>query len=122
MFSMGGGDEAVQVRTGESLVHDQVCRPPTFVKIDVEGAEADTLRGLLPILPPTVRLFIAMHNSVVDVQCTALLNAAGFTCHASRALQESRAGEWRGDPDLFCVGPEHAARADDVALLVRHKF
>jgi hypothetical protein len=103
-------------------VHDHVCRPPTFVKIDVEGAEADTLSGLLPILPPSARLFIAMHNRVVDQQCTEMLSNAGFACHPSNELRVSRDGEWRSDPDLYCVGPAYAARAQDLATLERHHF
>lgn len=122
MFSMGGGSETVQVRTGESLVHDHVCRAPTFVKIDVEGAEADTLLGLLPILSSSSRLFIAMHGREVDRDCTALLENAGFSCHPSHELTASRGGAWRSDPDLFCVGREHAARAQDLETLVRHSF
>ncbi|MBC8086983.1 MAG: FkbM family methyltransferase [Phycisphaerae bacterium] len=122
MFAMGGGDETVQVRTGETLVHDRVCRAPTFVKMDVEGAEAHTMRGLLPILPRSARLFIAMHNANVDLECTAMIKAAGFSCHQSRDLQQSRKAEWRSDPDLFCVGPEYGRRAEDLASLERHDF
>lgn len=122
MFSMGGGAEIVQVRSSESLVDGQVCPPPTFVKIDVEGAEADTVRGLMNVLPPHARLLIAMHNREVDHRCTELLEARGWTCTPSHGLQRSRAGAWESDPDLFCTGPAFAGHVADRESLQRADF
>jgi FkbM family methyltransferase len=117
MFSMGAGSEVVQVRSAESLVRQRNFGAPDFVKIDVEGAEADALRGLMPVLSSSTRLFIAMHNADVDRQCTDMLQGAGFTCVASRALESSRMGPWSSDPDLFCFGPEYQRQAKDLATL-----
>ena len=117
MFAMGSGDEMVQVRSGESLVQRNVCGAPDFVKIDVEGAEADTLRGLLPTLSSSARLFIAMHNSDADAKSTAMLDGLGFTCFASHGLERSRKGQWHSDPDLYAVGPDYRGRAQDLITL-----
>ena len=117
MFSLGGGVEVVQVRAAATLVAEGVCPPPTFVKIDVEGAEAETVAGALPILPPSARLMIAMHKPDADARCTALLRAAGFRLVASRALERCRREQWRGDPDLYAIGPAAPTAEDDIAYL-----
>ena len=117
MFALGGGDEVVEVRTASSLVADGICPPPTFLKIDVEGAEADTLAGCLSVLPRDARLVIAVHGPEVDERCTALLEAAGYLLTASRELDRCRRGAWRGDPDLFCTGPEARGCDRDLRAL-----
>jgi FkbM family methyltransferase len=117
MYALGAGPETVRVRSAASLVAAGVCAPPTFVKIDVEGAEAGTVAGLLSALPRTARLLIAMHGREVDAQCSALLAGAGFELVPSRALERSRAGGWVSDPDLFCIGPDHPGRERDIGLL-----
>lgn len=117
MYALGGGSELVQVRSAATLVADGVCAVPTFIKIDVEGAEADTLAGALAILPPNARMVIAVHTPEADERCTAILRGAGFEMHPSRALEACRAGPWRADPDLFCLGPRATGRDEDVARL-----
>jgi len=114
MFAMGAGTEIVTVRSAESLLSEGAVVRPDFVKIDVEGAEADTLRGLMPILSPSSRLLIAMHNADADRACTEMLEGAGFSCVASGALENNRRGQWHSDPDLYCAGPEYAQRASDL--------
>lgn len=122
MFALGGGCEHVAVRTGSSMVQDHGAAPPTFLKIDVEGAEGAAVQGLMPILPRNARLFIAMHSADADAACTRTLGDAGWHCIPSRALVECRTGTWRSDPDLFCIGPEHGRAADDMRNLDRAKF
>ena len=117
MFSLGGGSEVVQVRTAESLINAGVCPRPTFVKIDVEGAEAETLAGVLRVLPPSARLLIAIHGREPDERCTTLLQAAGFRLVPSRGLERCRREKWRGDPDLFCIGPSAPSAEQDFAYL-----
>ena len=112
MFSLGGGSEVVQVRSARTLVDAGVCPPPTFVKIDVEGAEPETVTGILRVLPPSARLLIAVHGRESDQRCTALLEGAGFRLVPSRGLEQCRRGMWRGDPDLFCFGPAASAARD----------
>ena len=116
-FALGKGEELVEVRRAATLVGNGTCPAPTFVKTDVEGAEPDLLVGLLPVLPGTARLLIAVHGRDANERCTALLESAGFALVPSRALERSRQGQWNGDPDLFAIGPAHPGRDRDIALL-----
>ena len=117
MMHLGEGEERVAVRSAESLIASGACRAPTLLKIDVEGAEADVLRGAVRILRKDARLLVAMHSREADTQCAAILRAAGFQCLESRALTASRSGEWASDPDLFCVGPDDAQGEQDLVRL-----
>lgn len=122
MFALGGGTEVVEVRAAESIVGQGIAPAPTFVKIDVEGAEAETVDGLLSVLPRTARLLIAMHARDADQRCAARLADAGFTLVPSRDLEASRRGDWRSDPDLFAYGPAASSGAADAALLRSQGF
>jgi hypothetical protein len=106
MHALGSGDEEVSVCTGE-MVHSAVVRQPTFVKIDVEGAEADVLAGALPIVPSRAVILMAIHSGSADQACTRLLRANGFELIPSGALDRARRLGWRGDPDLLCIGPDY---------------
>lgn len=107
MHMLGGGEEEVAVCTGEALVRAGAVRAPTFVKIDVEGAEADVLEGALPILPSRAVMLVAIHSAPADEGSTSLLRAHGFELYPSRALDRARRSHWRGDADLLCVGADH---------------
>ena len=50
MYALGGGAEVVPVRAAATLVAAGTCPPPTFAKIDVEGAEGDALAGLVDVM------------------------------------------------------------------------
>ena len=117
MLALGAGRETVRVRRGDTLVRQGICPPPTFMKVDVEGAEGSAVEGTLAVLPAHARLFIAVHGPEADARCQVLLGGAGFELIPSRALEQSRRGPWRSDPDLFCVGPECGTRERDLALL-----
>lgn len=117
MSTLGCAGEEVLVRRGATLTREGVSPPPTFLKIDVEGAEADAITGVLPILPRNARMLVAMHNREQDVRCMELLDAAGFELVPSRALAACRSGRWRADPDLFCIGPDSDTRDSDIGLL-----
>jgi FkbM family methyltransferase len=122
MYALGGGAETVAVRRAATLVAQGICPPPTFMKLDVEGTEADALAGAVCVLPRCARLLIAVHGREADERCSTLLEAAGFTLVASRALERCRRGPWRSDPDLFCLGPDAVAGERDIALLRRAGF
>jgi FkbM family methyltransferase len=110
-YSLGGGDECVRVCTGESLIAKGAARAPTFAKLDVEGAEAAVLAGLITMLRPDTILLIAMHSRSAHDECAAILGDAGFSMLPSRALCASLAGTWRSDPDMLCIGPAHPVSA-----------
>lgn len=107
MNTLGGDDDEVAVTTGAALVQSGAVRPPTFVKIDVEGAEGAMLEGALPVRPPHALIFLALHSAAADEHCTRLLREKGFSLLPSRELDQARREGWRGDPDLLCVGPAH---------------
>ena len=115
-YALGRGAELVEVRRAEWVVNDEACPAPTFMKIDVEGAEPDVLAGALPVMPRRARLLIAVHGREADERCTALLEQAGFELIPSKALERSRRGHWNGDPDLFCIGPDDRRRDRDRDL------
>lgn len=122
MLALGAGSEMVTVRRGASIVGEGKSPAPSFVKIDVEGAEPKTLAGLIPVLPKHARLMIAMHNRDADAESQELLRGAGFELFPSRGLEEARQGRWRSDPDLFCLGPEWTGREHDLELLRAARF
>lgn len=121
-YALGCGSEMVAVRTASELVRTGICPAPTFVKLDVEGAEADAITGALDVLPSHARLLVAVHGPDADARCTALLDASGFSLVPSRALEACRRGTWRGDPDLYCMGPDALHVERDLALLRRVGF
>lgn len=120
--ALGAGTEHVVVRRGDSLVRDGTCAAPTFVKLDVEGAEGAAVAGLIGVLPANARLMIAMHSAAADAQCVQLLTAAGFELVASAALQQNREGPWVSDPDLLAIGPACTGRDRIHAALHRAGF
>lgn len=103
--SLGSGVDRVPVRTAMSLVDSGECRQPTFMKIDVEGAEGDVIDGARRVLPPHARLLIAVHSAEADRHCCSVLDDLDFDLHPSRGLRTARQGPWRGDPDLLGAGP-----------------
>ena len=116
---LGAGSEVVRVRTVGSLLSSGDASAPDFVKIDVEGAEADVLANGLRDLPPHARLLVAVHSAEVYTRCVRVLRDAGFALLESERLRRHRVGQWRGDADLFCIGPARAgaeAEADRRVL------
>lgn len=78
---------AVQLRTGDSLMHDGKVPSPCIVKLDVEGAEAEFLRGARDILrSPSLRhLYCEIHPSLLPLfnsnprEVETLITSAGLT-------------------------------------------
>ena len=116
-FALGRGEERVTVRCGQTVVQGNTVRPPTFAKLDVEGAEGEVIAGLIDVLPDDSILLIAVHSRQAYEQCSDLLGPRGFTMLPSRSLCSSLDGGWCSDPDMLCVGPEHSLGALTQRLL-----
>ena len=73
------GNQQVHVETIDSLVISARCRPPTFIKMDVQGAETEVLRGGVQTLQsnPMV-LQVATHGDQIHGNCLSILKGYGF--------------------------------------------
>lgn len=68
------GGVRVRTLTLDRLIHDGAVRPPTLMKIDIEGAEPDCLRGASDIIQsfrPVI--FLATHGREVHASCCEIL-------------------------------------------------
>lgn len=79
MGATGAGKLKVQLRTIDSLVAEGKYAAPQVVKIDVEGAEADVLRGAWTMLKANhPLLFIEAHSPSLRVECSDMLTSLGY--------------------------------------------
>jgi FkbM family methyltransferase len=124
-FALGGGSERVQVRRATSLLDGGTLEIPTFVKVDVEGAEASFLRGAIERFRPDTRFLIAMHSAQAYRDCVAVLEPLGYTIIPSRGASSGLANPskpWPSDPDVYCAGPAHTGLEADKKALRDHEF
>lgn len=79
---MGKIDENGQLRVScrkiATLLSENQLLPPDVIKIDVEGAEADVLRGAEGLLDRRPIIFLATHGAHVHQQCLKLLSEKGY--------------------------------------------
>lgn len=124
-LKLGAGRESVAVRAIQSLLERDDYQPPTFLKIDVEGAEADVLAGAGPCLQrPDLALLVSVHSRQQYDLCATLLERQGYALVRSGTLSRALASDWdgtafpdgRADPDLLALGP---ARQLGQAALAR---
>ncbi|MEQ1692193.1 MAG: hypothetical protein ABMA00_12965, partial [Gemmatimonas sp.] len=101
------------VRRADAMIASGACGMPTFLKVDVEGAEGAFLEGCGSALPPTARVVVAVHSAAADRRCSDWFETHGFVQMSSPALRRSREGTWQSDPDLYAFGP--AADPDGAA-------
>ena len=75
-----GGSEGVYVVDVVALDNYTGAPAPRVIKIDVEGAEADVLRGAHRVLR-TVRpiVLLSTHSTALRLECIALLRDAGYS-------------------------------------------
>lgn len=77
--TIGRGDQSVCTATIDSLVAAGLA-PPSIIKMDIEGAEADALRGAAATLRtarPTIML--ALHGVDLRARCISILTGAGYS-------------------------------------------
>jgi FkbM family methyltransferase len=75
----GGRVITVRTVTLDDLVANGVTRPPSVIKIDIEGAEYDCLRGAASVLASSRPIiFVATHGPDVHERCCRLLDGWGF--------------------------------------------
>jgi FkbM family methyltransferase len=90
--SMALGEIPVAVRQIDSLLQNREILPPNVVKIDVEGAELDVLRGAVEMLRmsrPTI--FLEAHSAALEKACSQQFLRLGYKIH--RLEQDIRGEE-----------------------------
>ncbi|HEX2860506.1 MAG TPA: FkbM family methyltransferase [Lacunisphaera sp.] len=121
---LGGAGWKVPVRQIDGLIASGEVPAPTALKIDVEGAELELLRGAARLLAnqPELLIILSTHTAELHDGCCALLRAAGFTIVETSAVAVARTEGWAslGDVDLLAYRPERgvspAAQAAFAAI------
>lgn len=121
---LGGMGWKVPVRHIDGLIASGEAPAPTVLKIDVEGAELELLRGAARLLAraPDLLIILSTHTVELHDACSALLRAAGFPIIETSAVALARAEGWAslGDVDLLAYRPARevsaAARAAFTAI------
>ena len=98
---LGGTGWQVQVRTIDGLIKSGEVPAPTFLKIDVEGAELELLQGAARLL--ATELNLSTHTAELHEACAHLLRTAGFDIIETSAVALARTTGWAalGDVDLL---------------------
>lgn len=84
-LSSGKSGTTVETRRGDSLIEKTEYPPPDVVKIDVQGAELDVLRGLKRTLDNVRTLYLEIHSKkcgrygTTAEEIEAFLTTAGFS-------------------------------------------
>lgn len=117
-FHMGVGPERVRVSTVEELV-ERGSRPPTVLKIDVEGAEAAVLRGMGPLLGGDQALLISTHGRELYDECRRTLEERAFRVYDSWEIVRrlGSGAPWSSDHDLLAVGPHRDVDTESLTEL-----
>jgi FkbM family methyltransferase len=77
-----GGTLKVSCSRGDTLLAAGEVEAPDVVKIDVEGAEADVLRGARGAMEKHPMMFLATHGETTHRACLELLAASGYKTRA----------------------------------------
>lgn len=84
-LSEGDGGLTVETKRGESLIDETGCSSPDVIKIDVQGAELDVLRGLDGVLEDVRSIYLEIHSKkcsrygTTAEEIEAFLTASGFS-------------------------------------------
>lgn len=77
-----GGPLKVPCSRADTLLAAGEIEAPDVIKIDVEGAEADVLRGARRAMERHPMIFLATHGEKVHRACLDLLTASGYEVRA----------------------------------------
>ena len=88
------GNQAVRTVCLDTLVRSKITLPPNVLKIDVEGAEADALRGCAQTLAahPCI-IFLATHGPAAHSQCIHFLTERKYKIQSLNSLSVDRSDE-----------------------------
>jgi FkbM family methyltransferase len=88
----GRGELQVRTSTLDALLRAQNIPPPDYLKMDIEGAEFQALRGARHCFQQYKPvLFLATHGREVHRSCCELLNSWGYKIEFVRQQSEDRA-------------------------------
>lgn len=73
----------VQVYSIGDLIRVQKLEPPEFLKIDVEGAELEVLRGIGDAVQSVKRIFVETHGATLKTECLKWMREHGFQIQPS---------------------------------------
>jgi FkbM family methyltransferase len=80
-----GGNVPIRTVSLDDLLSDTSVRSPTFIKMDIEGAESDALRGAATLLGSTgLTIVLSTHGHEQQEQCWAILQDARFSIELLR--------------------------------------
>jgi len=76
--------------------------PPSVIKIDTEGAEAEVLQGATDVFRSArPRLYLAVHGDAVAARCRHLLDAWSYRVTTVDGQPPDRSSEWIAEPPSF---------------------
>jgi FkbM family methyltransferase len=84
----------VQVFSIPELVSTQKLEPPNFVKIDVEGAELEVLKGIGRHCPSIQRMLVETHGLELEAACMEWMKANGFKVGHTHSAAPGFASIW----------------------------
>jgi len=88
----------IPIRKLDSLVSQGIIPTPQVIKIDVEGAEVQVLKGSIEILTKHhPLLFIEAHSHLLANDCTSILRELGYSVFV---LETGFAPNFQSDPEV----------------------
>lgn len=78
-----GGDSTVEITTLDEALAGHSCDSIDLLKLDIEGAEVQALRGATEILAKTQRAVAEYHSRALLASCEEILAANGFATDLS---------------------------------------